>query len=639
MPYQGASLHTFSFSYAFARLRSGVLLLCLPALMAWPLAPAQAQTGPAVEHMEPAFWWVGMKNDRLQIMLHGQQIANYRPSIHYPGVQIRGTSKLSNPNYLFIDLQISPKASAGKFAIEMQKKGHLFSIPYELKAREKDSARRLGFGPADAILNLMPDRFANGDSSNDQLAGFHDKLDRSDASAARHGGDLKGIRDHLDYIAAMGYTMLWPTPVIENNQPGYSYHGYAATDFYRVDARLGSNEEYRQLAAEARKRGIGVIQDIVLNHIGDGHWWMKDMPSKDWLSFAGQFVPTYHARTTVNDPYAAAIDKKNFTEGWFEVHMPDLNQKNPLLANYQIQNTIWWIEYAGLSGIRADTYGYSDPGFLQRWSRRILEEYPRLGLVGEEWSDNPNLVAYWLRGHQNANGYVSHMPSMMDYPLHDTLRQALLAPESLHSGFATLYEALSYDQLYPQPARMVLFEGNHDVSRLYSALDEDLDLFKMAITYVATMPRTPQFYYGTEILMTSTKHRDDGAFRKDFPGGWPGDSVNAFTGTGLSPRQMEAQAFIKKLLNWRKNKSVIHSGKLMHFAPQDGIYVYFRYDKQHKLMVVMNKNAVTSELPTTRFAEILSTHSRATDLFSGSKFDLKKSLSLPARGVLLLELE
>ncbi|PXX38649.1 glycoside hydrolase family 13 protein [Undibacterium pigrum] len=602
------------------------------------LLPVYSQAQPVMEHVEPGFWWVGMKTDKLQIMLHGKQIASYTPRINYPGVRIKAIHKLSNPNYLFLDLQIAPASRPGKFDIRMQQGSQQFAIPYELKAREKGAAERRGFGPADVILNLMPDRFANGDTSNDRLPGFADKLDRNDASAGRHGGDLKGIRDHLDYIAGMGYTMLWPTPIVENNQQTYSYHGYAATDYYKVDARLGSNEEYRQLIAEAKKQGIGVIQDIVLNHIGDGHWWMKDLPSKDWLSYNGEFVPTYHARTTASDPYASAIDKKNFTQGWFEVHMPDMNQRNPLVANYQIQNTIWWIEYAGLAGIRADTYGYSDPGFLSEWSRRVMQEYPQLTLVGEEWSDNPNLVAHWLRGHKNANGYISHMPSMMDYPLHDTLRKALVAPENLHSGFATLYEALVNDQLYPKPSAMVLFEGNHDVSRLYSALDEDLDLFKMAITYVATMPRTPQFYYGTEILMTSTKHRDDGAFRKDFPGGWAGDAVNAFTGAGLNAKQLEAQAFVKKLLSWRKTQSSIHNGKLMHFAPQDGIYVYFRYDQKRKIMVVMNKNTTATELATARFAEVLPASAKAKDVFSGQEFELAQKIKVPARGVLLLEI-
>ncbi|MCH8621789.1 glycoside hydrolase family 13 protein [Undibacterium sp. TS12] len=607
-----------------------------PILLHAPLA--RARSTPAIQHVEPGNWWVGMKSDKLQIMLHGKQIADYAAQIHYPGVALKGVTRVSNPNYLFLDLQISPRARAGKFNIEMRAGQQKFIIPYELQARAPGSAQRRGFGPADVILNLMPDRFANGDSSNDQVPGFADKFDRADASAGRHGGDLKGIRDHLDYIAGMGYTMLWPTPVVENNQQSYSYHGYAATDYYKVDARLGSNEDYRQLVAAARQHGIGVIQDVVLNHIGDGHWWMRDMPSKDWLSFNGEFVPTYHARTTVIDPYASAADKKNFIQGWFEVHMPDMNQQNPLLANYQIQNTIWWIEYAGLAGIRADTYGYSDPAFLTQWSRRILEEYPHLRMVGEEWSDNPNLVAHWLHRHKNANGYVSHMPSMMDYPLHDTLRQALVAPETLHSGFATLYEALINDQLYPDPSAMVLFEGNHDVSRLYSALDEDLDLLKMAVTYVATMPRTPQFYYGTEILMTSTKHRDDGAFRQDFPGGWAGDKMNAFTGAGLTARQEDAQTFIRKLLNWRKTQPVIHKGKLMHFAPQDGIYVYFRYDPKRKMMVVMNKNRTETELATARFAEMLPAHARARDVLSDREFAMTQKIKVPARGVLLLEI-
>lgn len=599
----------------------------------------QAQALAPLERIEPAFWWVGMHSDQLQLMVHGEHIADYQAQLNYPGVRLLGVKRLSNPNYVFLNLQISPTAKAGKFEIVFRHGKQQLRSSYELKAREKNSAQRLGFNSSDVILNLMPDRFANGDPANDQLPGYLDPLNRGDDSAGRHGGDIKGISEHLDYIAAMGYTAIWPTPLTQSNQAQYSYHGYGATDTYRIDARYGSNEEYRQLLAKARGKGIGVIQDIVLNHIGDNHWWMQDLPSQDWLGYNSKFAPTYHARTTASDPYAAQVDKQNYSDGWFEEHMPDMHQKNPLLATYQIQNSIWWIEYAGLAGIRADTYGYSDQAFLAQWSRRILEEYPKFNLVGEEWSTNPVNVAYWLRGKKNANGYVSQMPSMMDFPLHDTLRKALVAPDSLHSGLADLYEALVNDTLYPDPKNMVLFEGNHDVSRLYSTLNHDFDLYKMALAYILTMRGIPQFYYGTEILMTSPLQRDDGAFRKDFAGGWAGDTVNAFTGAGLTDLQKQAQSYLKKLLNWRKGQSVVHNGKLLHFAPQDGTYVYFRYSKAGKVMVVLNKNATASTLATARFSEMLGPHSKGQDVISGQRFELSQSLTIPARGVLVLEVK
>jgi glycosidase len=603
-------------------------------LLALTAGAASAQ----IERIEPPFWWTGMKHGRLQLMVHGEGIGKAAASLSYPGVKLAGVTRTDNPNYLFVTLDIAPAAQPGTLTLRFAGPGRRQTAAYRLLAREKGSALRRGFTSSDAILNLMPDRFANGDPSNDSVPGYPDKLDRADNDAGRHGGDIRGISDHLDYIAGMGYTQIWPTPLTENKQPQYSYHGYAATDTYRIDPRYGSNEDFRDLVGKARARGIGVIQDIVLNHIGSNHWWLRDMPSRDWLSYDGKFVPTYHARTTAADPYTSQVDKRNFTGGWFDKAMPDMNQKNPLVATYQIQNTIWWIEYAGLSGVREDTYGYSDAAFLAQWSRRVMDEYPHFGMVGEEWSDNPVVVARWLRGARNRDGYVSAMPGMMDYPLHDTLRRALVGEDGMHSGLAWLYGALVNDTLYPEPGAMVLFEGNHDVARLYSILDEDLALWKMALAYVATMPRIPQFYYGTEVLMTSKKHRDDGSFRHDFPGGWAGDAVNAFTGAGLSERQKEAQGFLRTLLNWRKHAAVVHHGKLMHYTPENGTYVYFRYDGARRVMVVLNKNRTDTALATERFGEMLAGWRGGTDIFTGVRYDLTGTLRVPARSVLVLEL-
>lgn len=580
-----------------------------------------------------------MKSPQLQLMVHGQDIADFSPQLQHPQVTIERVFRPDNRNYLFIDLKLRPDVKPGILSFKFRHGQQSFDYRYELLQRAAGSAQRQGFNRSDVILNIVPDRFANGDPSNDAVPGYEDKFDRSDNSMGRHGGDIAGIIQHLDYIAGMGYTMLWPTPLTQSNQKVYSYHGYAATDTYQIDPRYGSNADYQRMVALARAKGIGVIQDIVLNHIGSGHWWMKDMPMRDWLSNNGEFIPTRHARTAVHDPYAAAADRDNFSQGWFELDMPDMNQRNPFVANYQIQNAVWWIEYAGLSGARVDTYGYSDAKFLAEWSRRVMAEYPKFNLVGEEWSVNPHVVAYWQRGRKNHDGYASHLPSLMDYPLHNMLRKALVAPDSLHSGLSNLYEELVNDGLYPDPGNLVLFEGNHDVSRLYSELNEDLDLYKMAIAYTLTMRRIPQFYYGTEILMTSPKERDDGAFRRDFPGGWAGDQVSAFTGQGLSSRQLEAQRFVRKLLNWRKSQTVIHDGKLLHYAPENATYAYFRYLGERKVMVILNKNATETGLDTRRFHEMLKPGSKGVDVISGRHFVLDQHLKLPPRSVLVLEVE
>ena len=600
-----------------------------------------------IDHLEPTFWWAGMKHQKLQLMVHGEHIADLDPAIDYPGVRIDGVTRVANRNYLFIDLAIGDGAAAGKFDIDFLRPGAVSSArsttgtrhTYQLMAREPSSAGRAGFNSSDAIYQVMPDRFANGAPGNDSVASMLEKADRQ-PGGGRHGGDIRGIIDHLDYIAAMGFTQLWPTPLVENDMPSYSYHGYAATDHYKVDARYGSNDDLRRLATEARKRGIGLIQDVVLSHIGTGHWWMKDMPTPDWTNYGGKFVGTEHHRVSVQDPYGAEADRQNFTRGWFGPHMPDLNQTNPLVATYLIQNNIWWIEYAGLSGLRIDTYGYSDGRFLTEYTRRIMDEYPKLNMVGEEWHKSPAVVSHWQRGKHNANGYVNSLPSLMDFPMMYAMRTALTDQDA---GFNEVYETLSLDYLYPDPGNLVLFEGNHDIARLFSVVGEDLDLYKMALAYTMTMPRIPQFYYGTEILMTSaTKARDDASYRHDFPGGWAGDKVDAFTGAGLSPRQREAQAFVRKLVNWRKTQPVIHYGKTMQFGPEHDTYVYFRFEDTKRdtkrVMVAFNKNPKPASLATSRFQEILNGAQSGVDVLTGKTFDLSTTLTLPARSVVILEI-
>ncbi len=593
----------------------------------------------AIKHLEPASWWVGMQDKNLQLLVHGEDISELTASITYPGVTLKDIVKVSNKNYLFINLSIAPETIAGNLNIRFsQGDKTVLSVAYPLQARSANSAQRRGFSPADVIYLIVPDRFANGDTKNDSIDSLKDKAKRTNPSG-RHGGDISGMSEHLDYIASMGFSMIWPTPLTENDQFSYSYHGYAATNHYQIDPRFGSNEDYRQFVAKAKTKGIGVIQDIVLNHIGSSHWWMKDLPTADWLNYQDNPVFTNHARTTLQDTHASTEDRKRFTDGWFSDHMPDLNQRNPLVANYLIQNSIWWTEYADLSGIRTDTYSYSDKAFLTNWSARLIQEYPNFNMVGEEWSTNPNIVSYWQKGKINHDGYVSSMPSMMDFPLHEALRQSLVETESYNGGLNKLYENIANDFLYPNADNLVIFEGNHDTSRLFSALNEDIDLYKIAMVYLATMRGIPQITYGTEILMTSPKQRDDGKVRSDMPGGWQGDAIDAFTGAGLTSTQKEAQDFLKKLLSWRKNTPVIHHGKLMHFAPDKGTYTYVRYDDKKKVMVVINKNKVATEIGTARFHEMLAATAAATDVLSGKKFDLSKAINLPARSVLVLEID
>lgn len=618
-------------------MNKSLLAALLAALL--PAAAGAASQNYRIDHMDPPLWWTGMHNSKLQLMVHGPQIADLEPALNYPGVRIASVSRVENRNYLFINLEIGPETAPGKLELVFRRGAQSIRYGYDLLARDKGSAQRIGFNSSDAIYQVMPDRFANGDPANDSVAGYADKLNRAEGGG-RHGGDIQGMVDHLDYIAGLGFTQLWPTPLLESNMPAYSYHGYAATDHYRIDPRYGSNEAFRRLSAQARSRGIGVIQDVVLNHIGSKHWWMQDMPTPDWLSYQGKPVLTVHHRVAVQDPYASEEDKRNFTQGWFSPHMPDLNQANPFVANYLIQNSIWWIEYAGLSGLRVDTYGYSNTAFLSRWSGAVMAEYPKLNLVGEEWSPLIPVVAHWQQGKQNFDGYISHMPSMMDFPLNDALRRALVAADDSEQGLNALYETVSQDYLYANPGNLVLFEGNHDLSRLYSALDEDQDLFRMALAFVATMPRIPQFYSGTEIQMPSTvKGRDDASYRRDFPGGWAGDKVNAFTGTGLTQQQADAQAYVRKLFNWRKTATVIHNGKLMHYGPEQHTYVYFRYGGGKKVMVALNKNKTDIALPTARFHEMLDGARSGVDVITGQRVSLDGQVKLPARSALILEIE
>ncbi|EGM77553.1 glycosidase [Rheinheimera sp. A13L] len=607
-------------------------------MLAVMLTGCMAQASP-IEHLEPAFWWAGMKEPKLQLMVHGKDIQHTQVALSYPGVKLLGVQKVQNPNYLFVDLELSADVKPGSFELSFSQKGKTVArYHYSLLARQQGSAQRQGFSQKDLIYLITPDRFVNGDPTNDEVKGMSEGVDRANPGG-RHGGDIAGMQQALPYLQQLGVTQIWPQPLTENNSPAYSYHGYAATDLYKIDPRFGSNESYKNFVLEANTQGIGVIQDIVVNHIGSNHWWLKDLPEKSWLNYNASFHPTNHARTTVQDPYAAEVDAKAFVDGWFVDTMPDLNQRHPLLATYLIQNSVWWVEYAGLSGIREDTYSYADKDFLTQWSKRLMSEYPNFNIVGEEWSANPVVVSYWQKGKQNSDGYQSFTPSMMDFPLYYALLAALTEEESWDKGWIKLYEALGNDVIYPDPTNLVLFEGNHDTARIFSLFNEDSDLYQMAMIYLLTAPRIPQLYYGTEILAQSPKQRDDGLVRSDFPGGWAGDAVNAFTGKGLSQEQLQAQQLIKTLANYRKNSLVLQQGKMKHFSPVDGIYSYVRYKDNKQLWVFFNKNADAKTVDLKRYAELLPAHAGFTEVLTGKSITTEGSLQLPARGSLMLELE
>jgi glycosidase len=596
-----------------------------------------------VKKIEPPFWWVGMENTQLELMLYGENISQYKLSIDAKTVKIIEVKRTENANYIFLNLDVS-KAVSGTFKINFSKKGkrNNFSIDYELKTRKENSKLREGFNSSDVIYLITPDRFANADASNDIIEGLKEsKIDRSN-DYARHGGDIQGITNHLDYIDEMGFTAIWSTPVLTNNMKQNSYHGYAITDLYQPDPRFGTLEEYINLATKSKERGLKFVMDQVANHIGIEHWWMKDLPSKNWINYQkeyldGKLVITNHRRTTNQDSYASKVDSKLMSEGWFVSSMPDLNQKNPLVANYLIQNSIWWIEVLDLGGIRQDTYPYPDKEFMSKWAGAIMTEYPNFSIVGEEWSLNPLLVGYWQNGHKNKDGYQSNLTSSMDFPMQRAIVDAINGDETWGTGFVKMYEGLANDFSYTNPSKIMIFPDNHDMSRIYTQLNEDLTKTKIALAYMLALPRISQIYYGTEILLSdAAKPGDHGLIRTDFPGGWENDTVNAFTGVGLSTNQKEMQSFLKSVLNYRKNSAAIHKGKTIHFAPDNGIYVLFRVLNDEVVTIILNKNEEEITLDLTRFNEIGLTGKKVKNIISSEAFKWGDSLKMNSKGVLIL---
>ena len=610
------------------------IAITLVMIMALNLTPLLGQN--TIERVEPPNWWVGMEYNSVELLIYGKDIAANDVRLKtYENVQLQSVKKAANPNYLFVTIAIGEQAQPGNLQLDFHKNGtSAFVHEYELKARENNRKNLAGFNSTDAIYLITPDRFVNGDPDNDAVAGMLEKPNRKD-KGGRHGGDVQGIVNSLDAIKDMGFTAIWTNPILENNMPSYSYHGYAITDFYKVDPRYGSNESYKKMVEKASDKGMKVIMDMIANHCGLEHWWMKDLPSEDWINQWDTYTQTNHKKTVVLDPYATKKDTKEFFDGWFVPTMPDLNQRNASMANYLIQNTLWWIEYSGIAGIRMDTYPYPDMYFMRDWTAAVMKEYPNFNIVGEEWVLRPTIVSYWQKGKENTNGYTSELKSVMDFPIQHALSTSLNDAGSWNA----VYEELGQDYLYPDPNNLVVFPDNHDMSRIYTQLNEDADLVKLALTYVATVRGIPQIYYGTEILMGNKGTEDHGIIRTDYPGGWAKDKVNAFTGDGLTKEQKDAKAYLSKLFNWRKNAEVIHNGKLIHFAPKNNIYVYFRYNEHQKVMVILNKDAKAKLLDVADYQEVLKGSVSGKDVLTGKQFKNANTINVPAKTAMIIEID
>jgi glycosidase len=594
--------------------------------------------------VEPPNWWVDFKNSELQLLVKHPNISETTPQISYAGVSIIKVHKADSPNYLFIDLEISESTKPGKFDIIFKtENGDEKSHTYELKTRNKSAEAYKGFDSSDAIYLITPDRFANADPSNDIDLSLNEKTINRNDDYARHGGDIKGITKHLDYIDDMGFTAIWPCPLLTNDMFRASYHGYAMTDFYELDPRFGTLNDYMELSSKMSEKGMKLIMDQVANHCGLEHWWMKDLPFKDWVNYQNEFENNQktnysnHRRTTNQDIYASKSDQKGMTDGWFVDKMPDLNQRNPFMAKYIIQNSIWWIESANLGGIRQDTYPYPDKEFMSDWAGAIMNEYPNFSIVGEEWTTNPLLIAYWQEGHTNKDGYDSNLKSPMDFATQANIVQALNEKEKWDEGLVKIYEGLANDFAYTSPKDIMVFPDNHDMSRIFTQLKGDVANTKMALSYLLVLPRIPQIYYGTEILMNDfDKPGDHGLIRTDFPGGWDGDAVNAFTGEGLTKDQKDMQFYLKKLLNYRKDSEAIHEGKTIHFAPENGVYVLFRISDDETVVHILNKNETQVDLDLTRFEEVELSGKTLTNIISGDQLIWNETLELNGKGSLVL---
>ena len=629
-------------------------IIILIALVAQVLTMSAAKNKTAVDRIDPTDWFVGLKNPQVQLMVYGKNIAAVKSvTTDYPGVRIDSVVRLDSPNYLLVYMNLS-KAQAGTMTLLFDK----LKVNYQLKQREMSGDKRIGFDNSDVLYMLMPDRFAQGAGHNPQVKGMRPyKEDRTQPSL-RHGGDLNGIREHLDYFKELGVTALWLTPVLENNSPdsenGFStYHGYATTDYYKVDPRFGTNADYRRLCDEAHAKGLKVVMDMIFNHSGFEHPWTLDMPTKDWLNLPDwlkesqgtsnptgtSFLQTSYKLTPVKDPYASKVDLRETVDGWFVPTMPDLNQRNQHLMTYLIQNSKWWIETIGIDGIRMDTYPYADAKGMARWMKELDEEYPNFNTVGETWVTEPAYTAAWQKD-SRLSKENSYLKTVMDFSFFDKLSQAKNEEtDAWWQGLNRLYNSFVYDYLYEDPTHVMAFIDNHDTDRFLGNGKDTLAL-KQALALLMTVRRIPQLYYGTEILMNGTKEVTDGNVRKDFPGGFPGDKRNAFTKEGRTRAENNMFNWLSRLLHWRNGNETIIRGYQTQFIPYNGIYVVTRRWHRNTVMTILNGTSKEAVLEVARYAELFEDGqdvSRVQDVATGRYYDLSKNLTLKPRQSLVLE--
>lgn len=613
------------------------LLLSLLSLGAGAIAFAQQTT------LYPTNWWVGMKMNKVQILVHGDYngFGKEQPRINYPGVTLVKKHVFENGEYMALDVSISPAAKPGNVDITFTGEGNkTHTAQWPLKARRQGNGTKYaqGLTSADFIYFLMPDRFSNGDPSNDKVAGMRDQSLNRDSIFLRHGGDLQGVINHLDYLQSLGVTALWMTPVIENDMPDRTEHGYAFTDHYKVERRIGGADMYNKLSDELHKRGMKLVQDAVYNHVGSYHFMMVNPPAKDWLHQWPTFTQTTYKDQPLFDPYAAESDKKRVADGWFTRQMPDVNQSNPYVANFLIQHAIWTVEEFGVDAWRIDTYIYNDLPFMNACNAALIKEYPKMFMFGETWVHGVLNQAYFAKNNITNIPFKSNLPATCDFQtnLHGII-PALTEPFGWTEGVNKLYTVIASDFVYQNPNNEVIFLDNHDMSRFFSVVGENVNKQKMGIEWLLTSRGIPQMYYGTEVLMKGFAN-PDGWVRLDFPGGWQGDKVNAFTGEGLADSAKQVQQLVKTLANYRKNSSALKTGKLMQYLPVDGLYVYFRYDNSKTVMCVMNTSDKPQNIDFSNYAERTAGFTKATSVVSGDVFNTADKTTIPATTMWVLEL-
>lgn len=586
---------------------------------------AQKNKSNEIARIDPAFWWAGMNNPQLELLVYNPQIAQFKASINYPGVRLVKQDSVENKDYIFLTLVLDGNVQPGKFPITFTSGKKKLTYTYELKQRtNRDLAKSRGVRTSDFIYLIMPDRFANGDPSNDIVKGTQEPSINRDSMYWRHGGDIQGAINKLDYLNDLGVTAVWLNPVQENDQPKTSYHGYAITDHYKIDSRLGSNETYLKFAEESHKRGMKVVMDIVPNHIGNRHWLFRNLPEKSWVNEWNEFTRTNYRAPLAMDPYASQNELNIFHNGWFDYHMPDLNQKNPHVAKYLTQSYIWWAEYAGVDDFRIDTYAYPDQTYMAQMSADILLEYPGMNMFGEIWEHTVPIQAFFAEKYKSRGNFDSKLPSVLDFQIYKAINEALTRPFGWTDGVSKIYYTVAEDALYAHPMRNVTFLDNHDLSRFYSVVGEDIRKYKMGLGFLLTMRGIPSIYYGTEVLMTGFSN-PDGWVRMDFKGGWTGDASNKFEASGRNEKENDAFNFTKKIAQWRKTNTAVQNGKMMQFIPEKSLYVYFRYDQQSTVMVIMNANEKSEPLPNAaRYDEMLKGKRSGTDVINGGSINLDK---------------